>query len=225
MGRDTEFNFGHNVAPELAQQGVPALPKTPQAVPWRYLGNLSTVDCPEPVVCEKCKKFIGYHGELAKELENLRRETEVLKDLIRTGGLFDEVAIDYPARPFQLITDAWQRGQPLHEWSDNMDLKNFRGTDSRKKFERLEFIQPEDLPRKGAAKWKIIAERPTARKIKGILGFIDLQNGKKKRAMALRKGFTLDALMDELGTKTEKWVGKTISLMRGGNDGQYVNLA
>lgn len=110
-----------------------------------------------------------------------------------------------------------------------MDLSSYRGKESsngRGKFENRDWLDSQkDLPKKGPSKWKIDGVREAKKNKTGILAFIDVTSGSKKRVMSLRKGFTLDAFMDELGTNTDKWKGKSISLERGGDEGQYVNVA
>jgi hypothetical protein len=109
----------------------------------------------------------------------------------------------------------------------NLDFKPQRSsTDKRPKFENRDWIDPQkDLPKKGSAKWKVDAVRESKNKAKGILAFMDISNGPKKRVMSLRKGFTLDAIMDVLGTNSDRWIGKTLNLERGGSEGQYTNVA
>lgn len=108
-----------------------------------------------------------------------------------------------------------------------MDLKNQRSGsgDKATKFENREFITADDLPKKGSSKWKIETVRDAKpNKFKTLL-YMDIINGRTKRVMSLKKGFTLDMFMDELGTNSDKWVGKSISLERGGSEGQYVNVS
>jgi hypothetical protein len=110
-----------------------------------------------------------------------------------------------------------------------MDLSTYRGKESsngRGKFENRDWLDSQkDLPKKGPSKWKIDGVREAKKNKTGILAFVDVTSGAKKRVMSLRKGFTLDAFMDELGTNTDKWKGKSIQLERGGDEGQYVNVA
>lgn len=106
----------------------------------------------------------------------------------------------------------------------NMDLGQHRSSNGKTgKFENREWLSSEDLPVKGSKKFKIDNVREAKRNKTGVLAYVDLSAGKTKRVWSLRKGFTLDIIMDQLGTKTEKWKGKTISLYRGGSEGQYVN--
>lgn len=91
--------------------------------------------------------------------------------------------------------------------------------------EQRDWIAPEDLPKKGSSKWKVDGVRDAKKNKTKILLFVDLSKGKIKRVMSLRKGFTLDNFAEELGTKTEKWVGKFVDLERGGDEGQYVNVS
>lgn len=107
-----------------------------------------------------------------------------------------------------------------------MDLAKFRNGDGKRpKFENRDWLASTDLPKNGSSKWRVDGVREAKKNKTGIIAYIDLTSGSKKRVMSLRKGFTLDAFMDELGTNTDKWKGKSISLERGGDEGQYVNVA
>jgi hypothetical protein len=111
---------------------------------------------------------------------------------------------------------------------EQMDLKGHVNQNSAGKkgsFEKRDWLDTKDLPKKGSSKWKIDGTRDAKKNKTGILIFVDLTNGTKKRVMSLRKGFTLDAFCDELGTNSDKWTGKTISLERGGSEGQYINVS
>ena len=108
-----------------------------------------------------------------------------------------------------------------------MDLSSYKSSNGSggTKFENRDWIEVDHLPKKGSAKWKIDSFRPATKKGSKAIGFVDLSSGSKKRVMSLRKGFTLDAFIEELGTNTDKWKGKTINLERGGSEGQYVNVS
>jgi hypothetical protein len=106
-----------------------------------------------------------------------------------------------------------------------MDLSKEVSGKKRNDFEKRDWIAPEDLPAKGASKWKIDSTRDAKKNKTGILLYVDLTRGKIKRVMSLRKNFTLDMFVEELGSNSDKWAGKTIELERGGAEGQYVNVA
>ena len=158
--------------------------------------------CMGRVVCERCGKFHGYCVEVREQLTGVKVDPGVY---LNPGTSYED----------------WTQGA-----NEPMDLSKDVSGKERKKFENREWIDSQtDLPKKGAATWKVDAFREAKKKTKGIVGFVDLSLGKVKRVMSLRKGFTLDAFVDELGANTDKWPGKTISLERGGSEGQYVNVS
>lgn len=104
-----------------------------------------------------------------------------------------------------------------------MDLSGVKGTGS----SNLPWLNPEDISDKDKLKIDDAREPRTTRKKSQTVLFLDVtvQSTKKKHTWALRKGFTLDALIESLGTESDDWKGKSVSVVRGGNDGQYVNVA
>jgi hypothetical protein len=111
------------------------------------------------------------------------------------------------------------------EESKQMDLsKEVSGKEPRQ-FEKRDWLTAEDLPSKGSKKWKVDGTRDAKKNKTGILIYVDLSAGKLKRVMSLRKNFTLDMFVAELGTNSDKWTGKSIDLERGGSEGQYVNVS
>ncbi len=122
-------------------------------------------------------------------------------------------------------TGATERDGERNEGEHNMDLSKQVSGKKRNDFEKRDWIAPEDLPAKGSSKWKIDNARDAKKNKTGILLYVDLTRGKIKRVMSLRKNFTLDMFVEELGANSDKWPGKTIDLERGGSDGQYVNVA
>ena len=91
-------------------------------------------------------------------------------------------------------------------------------------FKRLPFLKAADIAAKGSkAKVLDFREAPTAMQYSDFLA--DVQIGKKEFTIGLRsESVLLDMLIDTLGAKTEKWIGKTVDLVRGGPKGQYVNV-
>ena len=89
---------------------------------------------------------------------------------------------------------------------------------------RTPFLKAADIPAKGTTA-RIIGFREAPKSMEYSDFLLDLTIGKKEFTWGLRtKTVSLNMLIDELGTRTEKWTGKTIKLVRGGNKGQYVNL-
>ena len=111
------------------------------------------------------------------------------------------------------------------ENNNNMaDLGSFKGQGGSS---RLPWLDGEAVPEKGAT-LKIDAAR-LPRKKSNVVVFLDVtMNGDKKKRFtwSIRKGFTLDAIFETLeSTDTDEWVGKTLKVVKGGDDGQYVNIA
>jgi hypothetical protein len=212
MGRDTDFDFGANA---IAKQGVASTTgPTPTYAHLSFDVDDGFHGCNGLLVCPTCGHSVGYCGEVAALIAR---------------GQAREPSIDYPARPYQLIWEAWNRGQPL-EWEswEPMDLGKYKSKDRTGKFEKRDWIDASDFPKNKPRKWRIDGWRDSKKKGKearGIIGFVDLTAGKLKRVMSIRTGFTLDAFCDELGTNTDKWAGKFILLEPGGSDNQYINVA
>jgi hypothetical protein len=216
MGRDTEFNFGHNVRDN--------------ADPW---GRNTEPD----------DKDYTERKPLSSRREERFSSKVLASDSVSENGSYwqdGELKGWFFARLDVFESDAFQKMILLRLNSikeeirqiagkETMDLSSYRGKESgntRGKFENRDWLDSQkDLPKKGASKWKIDGVREAKKNKTGIIAFIDVTCGNKKRVMSLRKGFTLDAFMDELGTNTDKWKGKSIQLERGGDEGQYINVA
>jgi len=109
-----------------------------------------------------------------------------------------------------------------------MDLGSHYDTESKKGggkgYKRRPFLKAKDIPAKGCTA-KIIDFREAPKSMEYSDFLADIAIGKKEFTWGLRsKSVTLNMLIDELGKRTEKWVGKTIKLVHGGPKGQYVNL-
>jgi hypothetical protein len=109
----------------------------------------------------------------------------------------------------------------------NMDVSTLYDKDAKKgggKFKQRPFLKAEHIGAKGSsAKITDVREAPKQMEYSDLL--VDLTIGKKEFTWGLRsKSITLNMLIDALGKRTEKWIGKTVKLVRGGNKGQYVNL-
>jgi hypothetical protein len=109
---------------------------------------------------------------------------------------------------------------------NTMDLGSHYDKDAKSggKFKQRPFLKAEHVAAKGSsAKITDVREAPKQMQYSDIL--VDLSIGAKEYTWGLRsKSITLNMLIDALGKRTEKWIGKTVKLVRGGNKGQYVNL-
>lgn len=110
-----------------------------------------------------------------------------------------------------------------------MDLGKYRSKEKgRSQGDSRDFLKSSDLPKNGNLTVKIDDVREPARGSKAATYndiLIDVSFGKQKRTWGLREGFTLDAMIDKLGKNSDRWKGKKLSLTRGGDKGQYINLA
>lgn len=104
-----------------------------------------------------------------------------------------------------------------------MDLAKYKSKKSdSSNNDRLPWFDGHALPKKGGT--VVIDAVREPRKAGNVLFYMDITLGKKKYTWSMRKGFTLDALIDQLGTKTEKWTKKKVAVVPGGDDGQFVNV-
>jgi hypothetical protein len=112
-----------------------------------------------------------------------------------------------------------------NEENNTMDLSKHR---SPKKpgagYKRLPFLKSSDIAAKGS-KAKVLDFREAPKQMQYSDFLMDVAIGKKEFTVGLRsESVLLDMLIDALGTRTEKWAGKTIDLVRGGPKGQYINV-
>jgi hypothetical protein len=107
---------------------------------------------------------------------------------------------------------------------NTMDLKAHRSTKTTGKYVQRPFLKAKDIPAKGCTA-KVIEMREAPKQMEYSDFLLDLTIGKKEYTWGLRsQSMSLDQLIDTLGTKTEKWAGKSVKLVRGGPKGQYVNV-
>lgn len=92
---------------------------------------------------------------------------------------------------------------------------------------RLPWLDAEDISDKDKLKIDDVREPRVTKKKNPVVVYLDVTvlSSKKKYTWSIRKGFTLDALIELLDGETDNWKGKTVTVVRGGNDGQYVNVA
>lgn len=105
-----------------------------------------------------------------------------------------------------------------------MDLGNLKGSGGNG---RLPWLNAEDIKDSDKLKVDECREPRATKKKSNVVVFIDVTvaSSKKKHTWAIRKGFTLDSLIDLLGSETDDWKGKTVPVVRGGDEGQYVNVS
>ena len=105
-----------------------------------------------------------------------------------------------------------------------MDLKVHRSKETRKGFKQRPFLKAKDIPGKGGD-YTILEFRQAPKNMQYSDFLIDVRNGKQEYTVGLRSGSVLlDMLIDELGSKSEQWAGKKIHLIKGGPEGQYINV-
>ena len=117
--------------------------------------------------------------------------------------------------------------QSLKEKFNSMDLGTHYDRDAKSggsKYKRRPFLKAKDIAAKGSTA-KVIDFREAPKQMEYSDFLMDVSIGKKEYTWGLRsKSVTLNMLIDELGKRTEKWIGKTIKLVRAGAKGQYINL-
>jgi hypothetical protein len=160
------------------------------------------------IKCTACGKHHGYCSEVAAQLT--------------------------PTGATDRDSDLTNPGQPYRSWWDEqtkeniMDLRQHYDKDTNKgggKFKRRPFLKAKDIAAKGSlVKILDFREAPKAMEYSDFL--CDVSIGKKEFTWGLRsKSVTLNQLIEKLGKRTEKWIGKTVKLMTAGPKGQYVNVA
>jgi hypothetical protein len=105
-----------------------------------------------------------------------------------------------------------------------MDLTAHRSQDTRKSFKSRPFLKAKDIPEKGAD-YTISDFREAPKNMPYSDFLMDVRNGKQEYTVGLRsESVLLDMLIDQLGTKSEKWTGKKVHLIKAGPKGQYINV-
>lgn len=120
--------------------------------------------------------------------------------------------------------DSYQH--PNESEKNDMDLKSHRSKNKPQggKFARRPLLKAKDIPAKGM-KCKVIEFRTAPKQMEYSDFLLDVDAGKKEFTIGLRsQSVLLDMIMDELGTNTDKYPGKQITFVRGGNKGQYINV-
>jgi len=113
------------------------------------------------------------------------------------------------------------------EGDTHMDLASHRPKDRKGggKYTRRDFLKASHIPAKGGLKCKVIDFRTAPKQMEFSDFLMDVSAGKKEYTVGIRSGSVLlDMICEELGTKTERYPGKTITFVRGGNKGQYINV-
>lgn len=194
MDKATDFQFGANVETNPFDDDRQPGPQE-QADPHRPASD-NTRQCFGRLECLACGSFLGY----CCDYKALLRELDTLKQLIRDRGIKEKAP---------------------------MDLKSHRSKNTAGKggkFTRRPFLKAKDIPAKGL-KVKVLDFRTAPESMEYSDFLMDVANGKKEYTVGLRtQSVLLDMIMDELGSKTEKFPGKTLNFVRGGPKGQYVNL-
>jgi hypothetical protein len=157
------------------------------------------------VKCTACGKHHGYCSEVAAQLTGT---------IDRPGNIYTN-----PGKPYKSWWD--------DEMEKQMDLGAHYDKDSKKggkKFKQRPFLKAENIAKNGST-CKILDFREAPKQMEYSDFLCDVSIGKKEYTWGLRsKSVTLNMLMDALGKRTEKWIGKTLKLVRGGPKGQYVNV-
>lgn len=111
---------------------------------------------------------------------------------------------------------------PIGE-QQTMDLSQHKGKGGSS---RLPWLDGQCIPDGKGTTLKVDAVREPRKKGTTVV-FLDVTvaKDKKRYTWSIRKGFTLDALLELLGSETDDWTDKSIPVVRGGDEGQYVNVS
>lgn len=168
-------------------------------------------------------EFAYGHNTDKKEKASTQKTAAPLNDWTRTGCT-EPISCFTCGKKYGVCHELERELNPTQE-NNEMDLGKYKsGKKAGDKYARLPWLDGDCIPEKGAS-ITIDAIREPRKKGSKVVVFLDVTVGKKKFTWSIRKGFTLDALMEELGTNTDKWTKKKIRVVRGGDDGQYVNVA
>jgi hypothetical protein len=104
-----------------------------------------------------------------------------------------------------------------------MDLTTHRSQDT-KSFKSRPFLKPANIPEKGGD-YTIEDFRQAPKNMPYSDFLMDVRNGKQEYSVGLRSdSVLLDMLIDQLGTESEKWIGKKVHLIKAGPKSQYINV-
>lgn len=110
-----------------------------------------------------------------------------------------------------------------------MDLskhKNPEGKNGNGGYTRRDFLKADDIPTKGGLKATVIEFREAPKGMPYSDFLLDIKTSDGEYTVGLRsKSVLLDMLIEKLGPQTDKWDKAKITFVRGGNKGQYVNVA
>jgi hypothetical protein len=122
------------------------------------------------------------------------------------------------------LQKAASESSPLGRTGRVMNLTAHHSKGTRKSFKSRPFLNSKAIPDKGAD-YSILNFREAPKNMPYSDFLMDVRNGKQEYTVGLRsESVLLDMLMDQLGTKSEKWIGKKVHLIKGGPKGQYINL-
>lgn len=109
-----------------------------------------------------------------------------------------------------------------------MDISKHRNKDRKDGFTRRDFLTTGDIPQKDGLKATVIEFREAPEGMPYSDFLLDIRiggKGGKEYTVGLKsESVLLDMIIDTLGPKTEKYKNKTLTFVRGGKGGKYINI-
>ena len=105
-----------------------------------------------------------------------------------------------------------------------MDLEAHRSKETKQSFKSRPFLKAKDIPEEGGD-YTVLEFRQAPKNMPYSDFLMDVRNGNQEYTVGLRsESVLLDMLIDQLGTKSENWIGKKVHLIKAGPKGQYINV-
>lgn len=165
--------------------------------------------CLELLECRTCGRVHGRCSEVNAQLTG-----------ILDGFHNPPVTASKRARKGEITWDDWQANERKKE---DMILKDHYNKETGRS-SNTPFLKADDIPSKGLIA-KITGFREAPKQMQYSDFCLDITSGKKEFTVGLKsQSVLLNMLIDELGDNTDKWTGKSVTFVRGGAKGQYVNL-
>jgi hypothetical protein len=179
-------------------------------------GSINQGKCDGLLVCDRCGAAC------------LCADTVLLGD----ERLLDVDVSVYPVNERKVSWEQFENKIAVDLFGDEMDLgkhvSDNAGKQRKGKFKKRPFLKKQHIgPKKNSgvqAKILEFREAPKQAEYSDFIMDVVFLKSKKEFSVGLRsKTVLLDQLIEILGKRTEKWIGKTITLYRAGEEGEYIN--
>jgi hypothetical protein len=183
-----------------------------------------TYTCMGNVKCTTCGKRHGYCDEVSAQLTGAVDGSGRYTPYLDAGKPFKTWWNEETTTQLTGAVDGsgrWNKETTMVDLGAHYDKEAKTGGG---KLKRRPFLKSADIPIKGTQA-KITDFRVAPKQMEYSDFLCELTIGKKEFTWGLRsKSVTLNMLVDKLGKNTDKWIGKTIKLVKAGPKGQYINL-